>query len=430
MGVQDVPMNVAYKERPQQSAHSSLVLPDSRVSSVPGHDKSSVSPTTRPLPTVSTGKKLKLTINNSPGHDPSTSSSGVLPSVRATMKRTSGVPGHNPQFSVSAFAIAKQAGKTVTVQPDQAVDAKRSGNGVRGHDPQYSASAYLTHVKEAGKNIVSGQNVPRQATSVTQPVRATNSRGVAQSNLRSAAAARLSAVKTADKATGSLGQGVSRQLPSGPQSVNATNQQAIGQSNLRWRIVGFSPTTNAGVSSSVQENSNTRQTASTSSTSNSSTSRCQYLDVRRPRDKMLSLMVDNRVSPTTPVSSRAQSSSILANFGQESVSRGGLAANNSPRSMAGFQKPLDILTTRARAQVEMSPQDRCPNISFGQNSLVVPPISAQLGGLFSSTVSAIAGIGLSSVSFAAWSEQSIGKCISILGSQLMSARKLLQSSLI
>lgn len=430
MGVQDVPMNVAYKERPQQSAHSSPVMPDSCVPSVPGHDRSSVSPTIRPLSNVSTGKKLKVTINNSPGHDPSTSSSGVLPSVKTTMKRTSGVPGHNPQFSVSASSIAKQAGKTVAVQSDQAMDAKRNSSGVRGHDPQYNASAYLTYVKEAGKNVLaSGQNVSRQATSASQPVRATNNRVVSQSNLRGAAAG-LPAVKTADKATGSLGQGVSRQSPSVPQLVNVNNRRAIGQSNLRWRIVGFSPTTDAGVSSSVPENTNTRQTTPTSSTSKSSIARCPHLDVRRPRDKMSAHIVDNSVSSTTPVSSRAQSSSVLATIGQQSVSRGGLATNNSPRSTAFFQNPLEILSTRARAQAEISSLDRCPNLSSGRNSLVVRSMSTQLGGLFSSTVSAIAGIGLSSVSFASWSEQSIGKCISLLGSQLMSARKILQSSLI
>lgn len=347
------------------------------------------------------------------------------------MKGTSGVPGHNPQFSVSAFSIAKQAGKSVAVQSDQAANAKRTSSGVRGHDPQYNASAYLTYVKEAGKNVLtSGQNVSQQATSVTHPVRATNSRGVAQSNLRSASAAGLFAVKTTDKATGSLGQGALRQSPIVPQSVNATNRRAIGQSNLRWRIVGFSPTTDAGVSSNVPENINNRQTTPTSSISKSSVTCCPHLDVRRPRDKMSAHTVDNSVSPTTPVSSRAQSSSILTTIGQQSVSREGLATNNSPRSMAIFQTPLDILSTRARAQVEISSQDHCPNVLSGQNSLIVRSISTQLGGLFSSTVSAIAGIGLSSVSFASWSEQSIGKYISLLGSQLMTARKILQSSLI
>jgi hypothetical protein len=376
---------------------------------------------------VSTGKNLRVTINNSPGHDPSAISSGVLPSVRATMKRTSSLPGHNPQFNVSAFSPAKQAGKIIAVRSDLAVDAKRT-SGARGHDPQYSASTYLTHVKEAGKNVVSsGQNVSRQVTIVTQPVRPTNTRGVLQSTMR---AAGLPAVKTADKAPGSLGQGVLRQSPSVPQSVNATNRQAIGQSNLRWRIVGFSPTTNAGVSSSVPENTNIRQTTPSSSPSKSSVTRCSNLNVRRPRDKMSTHIVDSSVSPTTPVSSRAQSSPILATIGQKSVSREGLATNNSPRSMAGFQKPLDILSSRARVQVEASSQDRCLNLLSGQNSLVVRSMSTQLGGLFSSTLSAIAGMGLSSVSFASWSEQSIGKCISLLGSQLMSARKILQSSLI
>lgn len=430
MGVQDVPMNVAYKERPQQLTHSSPVLPDSRVSSVPGHDRSLVSPTIRPLPNVSTGKKLKVTIDNSPGYDPSTSSSGVLLPVRATMKRASGVPGDNPQFSVSAFSPAKQAGKIAAVQSDLAVNAKRTSSGVRGHDPQYSATAFLTPVKEASKNVVSsGQNASQQSASVTQHVRATNSRGGPQSNLRGPTAG-LSFVTMTDKATGSLGQGVSRQSTSVPQSVNATIRRAIGQSNLRWRIVGFSPTTNAGVSGSAQENTNTRQTTPTSSTSKSSVTRCQCLDVRRPRDTLSSHLGDSSVSPTTPVSSRAQSSSTLATIGRKPGSLGVLAANHSARFMAGFQKPLDILSARARAHVEMSSQDRCPNLSSGQTSLIVRSVSTQLGGLFSSTISAIAGIGLSSVSFASCSEQSIGKCVSLLGSQLMSARKRLQSSLI
>jgi hypothetical protein len=103
--------------------------------------------------------------------------------------------------------------------------------------------------------------------------------------------------------------------------------------------------------------------------------------------------------------------------------------------MAGFKKPLDILFTRARVQVEVSSQGRrsdsaqssCSTLQSGQNSPVTQSISTHLGGLFSRTVSACAGIGLSSVSFASWSEQSIGQCISILGSQLMAARKSFQS---
>lgn len=434
MGVNDVPVNVAYKERPQQSAHSSPVLPDSRVSIVPGHDRS-VPPTLRPMAQVTTVEVLKRAINKSSGHDPSTNLSGVLPSVRGTMKRTSGVPGHNPQFSVSAFsAPAKQAGKIAAVQSDGALNVTRNLCGVRGHDPQYSASVFLTPVKDAGKNVVSsGQNVSRPTASVSQPVQATNSRGVNPTNLRGATAG-LSSVKTADNAAGSVGQNVSRQSLSVPQSVKATNRRAITQPNLRWRIVGFSPTTDAGVASGVQESSNTRQTTSTTTTSKSSVTRTPNLDVRRPRHTLPAHRVDSTVSSNTLVSSQAQPS-FVPTTGRTSGNLGVLATNNTQRSMVGFKKPLDILSTRARAQVEVSSPDRrsnsprssCANLQSGQNSLVVRSISTQLGGLFSSTVSAFAGIGLSSVSFASWSEQSIGKCISLLGSQLMSARKSLQS---
>lgn len=447
MGVSDVPMNVAYKERPQQVVHSSPVLPDSRVSSVPGHDRQSVSPRLRPLPNVSIGEALKRAVNNSPGHDISTNSSGVLPSVRTTVKRTSRVPEHNPQLNVSAFSDpAKQAGKLAAVQSRQAVNVKRNSSGIRGHDPQYSASVFLTPAKEASKNVVSsGQNVSHPPASVTQPIQATHSRGVPQSNLRGTAAA-LSAVKTAltaHRAAGSLGQDALRQSSNVPQSVKATNRRAIGQTNLRWRVVGFSATTDTGVTRVVQENNNnnttTRQTTPTSRISKASITRAPNLDVRRPRETLSSLRVDSPAPSTTPASSQAQSST-LATGGLKYGNLGVLATSHTPRFMAGFQKPLDILSTRAHAQAEASSQDRrseslaqtsrCPSPQAGQHSLVARSISTQLGGLFSSTMSAIAGLGLSSSSAVSWSEQSIGKCMSILGSQLMSARRFLQSSLI
>ncbi|OOQ86497.1 hypothetical protein PEBR_20994 [Penicillium brasilianum] len=433
MGVNDVPLNVAYKERPQPSAHSSPVLPDSRVSSVSGHDRS-VSPTIRPMTRVPTVEALKRAINSSPGHDTSTQSSGVLPSVRTTTKRTSGVPGHNPRFIVSAFpAPVEQGYKTAAVQSDRALNVKLNGSGVRGHDPQYNASGFLTPVKGVG------QNVSRPNASVSQPPRATESRGLTQTNLRGVAAA-VSSVKTADKAAGSVGQNVSRQPQSVPQSVKTTNRRAIGQSNLRWRLVGFSPTTDAGVASGVQESRNTRQTMSTTTTSKPSDPRTPNLDVRRPRHTLSAHRVDSNVSSNAPVSSQALPLTVPTT-GRTSGTLGVLPTNNSQRSMAGFKKPMDILFTRTRVQVEVSSQGRrsdsapssCPTLQSGQSSLATRSISTQLGGLFSRTVSACAGIGLSSVSFASWSEQSIGQCISILGSQLMAARKsfqALQTSLI
>jgi hypothetical protein len=365
------------------------------------------------------------------------------------VKRTSRVPEHNPQFNVSAFSDpAKQAGKLAAVQSRQAVNVKRNSSGIRGHDPQYSASVFLTPAKEASKNVVSsGQNVSHPTASVTQPIQATHSRGVPQSNLRGTAAA-LSAVKTAltaDRAAGSLGQDALRQSSNIPQSVKATNRRAIGQTNLRWRVVGFSATTDTGVTRVVQENNNnnntttTRQTTPTSRISKASITRAPNLDVRRPRETLSSLRVDSPAPSTTPVSSQAQSSTLATN-GRKYGNLGVLATSHTPRFMARFQKPLDILSTRAHAQAEASSQDRrseslaqtsrCPSPQAGQHSLVAQSISTQLGGLFSSTMSAIAGLGLSSSSAVSWSEQSIGKCMSILGSQLMSARRFLQSSLI
>lgn len=437
VGVNDVPMNVAYKERPRQSAFTSPVLPDARVSSIPGHDRQQVSPTLQPLAKVSTGDVLKRAVNNSPGHDPSPSSSGVLPSVRTTVKRTSSVPGQNPQLSVSAsYTSAKQAGKIGGTTFDPTLNVKQTGSGVSGHPPRYSTSAFLTPVKEASKNVASsGQNVSCSTASVIQPVKAADCRGVAQSNLRDISAG-VAHVKMARKAAGSVGQDVLRQPPSVPQSVKATNKRTTGQSNLRWRIVGFSPTTDAAASAGVQENRITRQTTSTTSTAKSSVTSTATLDVRRPRTTLSSSRVDSNVSLTTPVSSHAQSSTPAS----ISWSAGTLGARAN--TLARFQNPLDILSSRPRPQGDVSCQDRnsnaagqdrrCTNTATacGQNSLAVRSISTHLGVLFSSSVSVVAGIGLTSISFASWSEQSIGKCLSRLGSQLMSARKILQSSLI
>ena len=434
VGVNDVPMNVAYKERPQQSAFTSPVLPDSRVSSVQGHDRQPASPTLRPLAKVPTSEVLKRAGNNSPGHDPSTSSSGVLPSVRATVKRTSSVPGRNPQLSVSAsYTSAKQAGKIGGTTSDPTLNVKQTGSGVSGHPPRYTTSAFLTPVKEVSKNVgSSGQNVSCSTASVIQPVKATDRRGVAQSNLRDTSAGVVH-VKMAGKAAGSVEQVISRQPPSVPQSVKATNRKATGQSNLRWRIVGFSPTTDAAASAGVRETRNTRQATPTTSTAKSSVTSTPNLDVRRPRTT-LSSRVDSSVSLATPVSSQAQSSTPAS----ISWSPGTLGARAS--ALTRFHNPLDILSSRTRAQVDVSCQDRdsnsagqgrrCTNTALGQNSHAVRSISTHLGVLFSSPVSAIAGIGLTSISFASWSEQSIGTCLSRLGSQLMSARKILQSSLI
>lgn len=435
VGVNDVPMNVAYKERPQQSAFTSPVLPDGRVSSVPGHDRQPISPTLRPLTKMSTGEVLKRAVNNSPGHDPSISSSGVLPSVRATVKRTSSVPGQSPQLSVSAsYTPVKQAGKIGGTTTDTTLNVKQTGSGVSGHASRYNTSAFLTPVKEASKNVTSsGQNISCSTASVIQPVKAADRRGVVQSNLRDTSVGVVH-VNMAGKAAGSVEQDVSRQSPSVPQSVKATNRRTTGQPNLRWRIVGFSPTTSAAASAGVQENRNTRQTTQTTSTAMSSVTSTPNLDVRRPRTTLSSSRVDSNVSLTTPVSSQAQSSTPAT----ISWSPGTLGARSS--TLPRFQNPSDILSSRARAQVDVSCQDRdsnaagqgrcCTNIASGQNNPAVRSISTHLGVLFSSSVSTIAGIGLTSISFASWSEQSIGKCLSRLGSQLMSARKILQSSLI
>lgn len=431
VGVNDVPMNVAYKERPQQLSFTSPVLPDARVPSVPGHDRQPVSPTLRPLAKASTGEVLRRAVNKSPGHDPSNSSSSVLPSAKTTVKRTSGIPGQNFQLSVSASYIsAKQVGKIGGTTPDPTLNVKQVGSGVSRQPPRYTSSAFLTPVKEASKNVVSsGQNVSCSTASIIQPVKAADRRRVAQSNLRDISAD-VAHVKMAGKTAGSVGPDVSRQPRSVRQSVKATNRRTTGQSNLRWRIVGFSPTTDTAASAGVKENRNTRQIMPTKSSITSTPN----TDVRHPRTTLSSSRVDSNMSLTKPISFQAQSSTPAS----ISWSPGTLGARTS--TLSRFQTPLDILSSRVRGQVDVSCQDRdsdaaghgrhCTNTVPGQNSLAVRSISTHLGVLLSSSMSAIAGIGLTSVSFVSWSEQSIGKCLSRLGNQLMSARKILQSSLI
>ncbi|KAJ5692943.1 hypothetical protein N7462_002366 [Penicillium macrosclerotiorum] len=66
LGVNDVSLNAAFQERSQRSSHSTPVLPDLRTFGIPGHERSSVSPTL--FPSVKVIKKLT---NHSPGHDSS-----------------------------------------------------------------------------------------------------------------------------------------------------------------------------------------------------------------------------------------------------------------------------------------------------------------------------------------------------------------------
>ncbi|KAJ5174667.1 uncharacterized protein N7482_000544 [Penicillium canariense] len=345
-GVNKVPTNVSYQERPQRLALSSPLLPDSRVSSVPGYDRLLVSPTLRPSAKVSSAKVIKTFTKHAPEHDQSLSPTGVLPPVRAVTKCAS---------------------------------------SVRGHDPQYSASAFLAPVKEAGKNVVS------------------------------------------------QGQRILRQSPSVPQYVEATNQRAKAQPNLRWRVVGFSSTNSPATSMDTKESSNTRLSTSISSASSKpGVMRTPNVDLRRPRTTLSSHRLNVTVPSTTPISTQPQPSALAA-IGRSSGSLGVPGVSNVLRIISDFKNPLAILTTRASPQPEAPLKDRrtesqlqvCTN-PFGLSSIIVRTVATELGGLFSSALSAIAGVRHLSVSFSSWSEHVVGKCLSLVGSQLMSAKKGLQ----
>jgi hypothetical protein len=106
VSVNESPTDVAFKT-PRTLSLQSSVSPTTRYSSSPGYDPRHSSPVDAlPINVVRKSSNSSLGVFSSirrptsgvAGHDPSNSTSPVLPSVRATGRHTASIPGHEPNF--------------------------------------------------------------------------------------------------------------------------------------------------------------------------------------------------------------------------------------------------------------------------------------------------------------------------------------------
>ncbi|KAJ5290283.1 uncharacterized protein N7443_010536 [Penicillium atrosanguineum] len=113
-GVNDVPMDVSYRERPRPQNVPMPVLPDTRPYSLPGHEPTLVSPTLRP-----TAKVIKkLTSTNSPRYDSSLCTTALQQSVK-TKSSVDSVAGHDPRNSLTVVQSSVKVGQHVQSSPSR-----------------------------------------------------------------------------------------------------------------------------------------------------------------------------------------------------------------------------------------------------------------------------------------------------------------------
>lgn len=114
-GVNESPIDVAFKERPRQPTLQVIFSPTAQQPTSTGHDPSSAPMVLQPT------RAIKRSPNSSRGHDPSCGPSTGLPSAKSS-NRVSSSPGHD---SSHRKTLAIQSVKT----------AKSTTAGRPGHDP-------------------------------------------------------------------------------------------------------------------------------------------------------------------------------------------------------------------------------------------------------------------------------------------------------
>lgn len=148
-GVNDVPMDVSYRERPRPQSVPMPVLPDTRPYSLPGHEPTLVSPTLRP-----TAKMIKkLTSTNSPRYDSSLCTSALQQSLRTKINVDS-VAGHDPRNSPMVVQSSVKDGQHVQSSPS--------------HVPRKNAIVVLSPIRD-GKHVRSSPDRVLISQSPTMP---------------------------------------------------------------------------------------------------------------------------------------------------------------------------------------------------------------------------------------------------------------------
>ncbi|KAJ5820012.1 hypothetical protein N7474_005603 [Penicillium riverlandense] len=149
VSVNESPTDVAFKQTPKTLSLQSSVSPTTRYSPSPGYDPRRSSPADA-LPI----NVVRKSANSSPevpssirrptsgvaGHDPSNSTSPVLPSVRATGRHNTSIPGHEPTFRPPTT-------------PQTANAENRSKSTVPGHERSCGSPTALQSVKSTQANL-------------------------------------------------------------------------------------------------------------------------------------------------------------------------------------------------------------------------------------------------------------------------------------
>jgi hypothetical protein len=372
-GVNEVPMDVSYSERPRPQNIPLPVLPDTRpYYSLPGHEPTLISPTLRP-----TAKVIKkLTSTNSPRYDSSLCTSALQQSVR-TKTHVDSVAGHAPRNSSAVVHSSAKDGLHVQSSPS--------------HVPRNNIIVVPSPIRD-GKHVCSSRLSPvsRNRTNVVSvPVRDGN------------------------RVRNSLGHVSTPQTPTIlPQSVKAA-RRSVGQQVSWFSALGSSPMNNTVRSS---ESKPASQVVLRTNRSDTGTVRAPNLEDWRARQTAISRHVKDKSTLPTPTASRIQTQSSQRVKNSRAMGLSGLA---HLAVSEGSRQSLAIFTS--------GPQ--CANSLglFGQGTSLVRYLVAQMRQTVMSTALTFAGACRSSPRvITSWFEDLTYKGLCLGGRNLMSAKKGLQ----
>lgn len=311
------------------------------------------------MPRLSVNLTKKVS-DSSPGHDPSSCQPAVQHFVRPVPGTADSTAGHNPQFSVPGVQPARGIGKNIAKPP--------------GRDTQHSQTDVRPLVRDVGGT---SDSIPGREYSLRAPT-------------------------TLQKSHGSL-------------------RKTSVQPTLRW-------STQSNTGEHLRQTPSTdcnclKQNSPTGSCRDTGTLQKQVLQVRRPRiaessghtEKWHVSKTDTPNEKQAPLGVKSSRSLVLPG-----IDRGFWNHHQS------FRQPLAILSPR----LDSSSRDQDPVSGgkassglLGLKSQVVSCVAANIGGVYSRSLSAIAGAWQSSLPLSCWTESAMLKCLSFAGRHLMSLKK-------
>ncbi|KAJ5492965.1 hypothetical protein N7539_001711 [Penicillium diatomitis] len=394
LGVNNVPLDTSYRQRPRQPSQASLVHVDLRVSDQPGHERQLARPTIPGLGRVQPSSMPNLPRDNTT-YERMVGSAVAMSPTRLAEKRVHAVPGERPQFRV--FDLSPSA-NTAGLSLVSASHTKQNNGRSARHDIQQAGSAAFVPVKQS-VSIPGGS---------AQPSMHHASNGSVQANARIASPNKPCKVS-----------------PTTSQHIDGVDRRAPTQTAPRLRLTGLSAATELATSTIGRTHSDLARHNLTFTPS---------LAVWLPREPL-----DAPRAGVSASAIRLESSQPQASQSSPAVSRG--TENRGRPANRRLDQAKDAARTSGRAffdGVESSMGRFLQEISLsvGASTLCQPArpqseqlrglaqaVSTQMGGFLASTLSAVAGIGSSTVSAAHWPEVVVGRFMSFMGSHIMAIRR-------